>query len=111
MSMKDIVYSILKFLWIANVGSDAGGIVILFCLFDSSMVFGKIYFQFSLASITSSFLPEAFGFAADQCECSQGWSVPLVGRLMIGFGDEWIMFVEELRECGVITPEKVLEAS
>ena len=53
MSMKDIVYSIPEFLWIANVGSNAGRIVILFCLFDSSMVLDKRYFQFSLVSITS----------------------------------------------------------
>ena len=46
--MKDIVYSIPEFLWIANVGSDTGRIVILFGLFDSSMVLEKIYFKFSL---------------------------------------------------------------
>jgi len=30
---------------------------------------------------------------------------------MISFGDQWSMFVKELRESGIVTLEKVLEAS
>ena len=76
--MKAIVQSVPEFLWIVNAGSDAGGIVILLGLFDSSMILGNRYryFQFSLVIITYRFLPDTFGFAADQFECSEGWNVP-----------------------------------